>query len=141
MELIPLKKEHLSFLLEVRNDDATRHQLEDNSIFSLSECEKWFETLESPWYIILVDETKVGYIRTNGDEVGCDIHPKFRRKGYARSAYKLYLENKSYATLKVFNDNFAKNLYKQLGFVEIEGKSFIRGREYVRMVYNNIGGV
>jgi predicted acetyltransferase len=56
--------------------------------------------LTSPWYIIEVIQERVGYIRTNGDEIGCDIHPNFRRKGYARMAYELYLtRSKAYASL------------------------------------------
>jgi len=108
-----LNKNDLPFLLEIRNNDSTRFYLEDDSIFTLDECRKWFVNLNSPWYIIeTIEGKKVGYIRTNGDEIGCDIHPKFRRKGYAKMAYKEYLKDKKYASLKVFKDNFAINLYK-----------------------------
>jgi ribosomal protein S18 acetylase RimI-like enzyme len=136
IELKLLTEEDLSFLLEVRNDDSTRFYLEDDSIFTLDECKKWFVNLNSPWYIIeTIEGNKVGYIRTNGDEIGCDIHPKFRRKGYAKMAYKEYLKDKKYASLKVFKDNFAINLYKKLGFVEIGKGDLIRGREYVNMIF------
>lgn len=136
IELKLLTEEDLLFLLEVRNDDSTRFYLEDDSIFTLDECKKWFVNLNSPWYIIeTIEGNKVGYIRTNGDEIGCDIHPKFRRKGYAKMAYKEYLKDKKYASLKVFEDNFAINLYKKLGFVEIGKGDLIRGREYVNMIF------
>jgi len=136
IELKLLTEEDLLFLLEVRNDDSTRFYLEDDSIFTLDECKKWFVNLNSPWYIIeTIEGNKVGYIRTNGDEIGCDIHPKFRRKGYAKMAYKEYLKDKKYASLKVFKDNFAINLYKKLGFVEIGKGDLIRGREYVNMIF------
>ncbi len=126
----------LPFLLEIRNEDSTRFYLEEDSIFTLDECRKWFVNLNSPWYIIeTIEGNKVGYIRTNGDEIGCDIHPKFRRKGYAKMAYKEYLKDKKYASLKVFKDNFAINLYKKLGFVEIDKSDLIRGREYVNMIF------
>ena len=134
--LKPLTKEDLVFLLEVRNNDSTRFYLEDDSIFNLKQCEEWFELLISPWYIIEINNIRVGYIRTNGDEIGCDIHPSYRRKGYARMAYKEYLKSIKYATLKVFNDNFAKELYKQLGFIVIGKIEMIRGREYLKMEYN-----
>jgi hypothetical protein len=75
--LRPLIKEDLQFLLEVRNDESTRFNLENNSIFTLKQCEEWFDLLTSPWYIIEVNQERVGYIRTNGDEIGCDIHPNF----------------------------------------------------------------
>ena len=127
----------LDFLLEVRNDDTTRVNLENDSTFTLDECVKWFFTKNPIWYIIEVDNLAVGYIRTNGDEVGIDIHPRYRRKGYARDAYKLYLKDKEYASLWVFVDNFAKTLYTELGFVENANSKTIRGREYIQMIYEN----
>ena len=89
IRLHPLEKKHLEWLLKIRNHESTRSQLKNDTIFTLEECEKWFETLESPWYVIMDEDLYwVGYVRTNGDEVGCDIHPDYRRRGYARQAYK-----------------------------------------------------
>ena len=133
--LRPLSKEDLPFLLEVRNDYSTRNNLENNSIFTLDQCQNWFDNLKSSWYIIEVNKVSVGYLRTNGDEVGCDIHPDFRRKGYAKMAYELYLKDKTYASLWVFSDNFAKDLYSKLGFKEIDKREFIRNRNYIKMEY------
>ena len=137
MILRKLTSMDLDFLLEVRNDDTTRVNLENDSVFTLDECVKWFFTNNPLWYIIEVDGVSVGYIRTNGSEVGIDIHPNYRRNGYAREAYKLYLEVKNYASLWVFVDNFAKNLYTELGFVENGNSKIIRGREYIQMIYEN----
>lgn len=125
----------LEFLLEVRNDDTTRVNLENDSVFTLGECVEWFYKKNPLWYIIEIECIPVGYIRTNGDEVGIDIHPNYRRKGYARDAYKLYLEDKKYVSLWVFVDNFAKNLYTELGFVENGNSKLIRNREYIQMSY------
>jgi hypothetical protein len=130
-----LNKGDLPFLLEVRNDESTRKNLENDNIFNLESCEQWFENLKSPWYIIESDGEKVGYFRTNGDEVGCDIHPNHRRKGYARMAYEYYLNDKDYASLWVFEDNFAKDLYKSLGFIPNGETKKIRERNYIRMAY------
>ena len=135
IKLSLLLKEHLSFLLEVRNHETTRHNLENNNVFNLEECQKWFETLNSSWYIILKNDTLVGYIRTNGDEIGCDIHPNHRRNGYAREAYKLILKKMDIASLWVFDDNFAKILYQELGFKETGEQKIIRDRNYVKMIY------
>lgn len=135
MKLILLTEEYLEFLLEVRNQKSTRQFLENDSIFTINECKEWFSNLKSPWYIILVDDSPVGYFRTNGDEIGCDIHPDYRRKGYARMAYESYLKNVSYSTLWVFEDNLAKNLYESLGFLEIGESKKIRNRKYVRMIW------
>lgn len=130
-----LTKEDLPFLLEVRNDQSTRNNLENNLFFTLENCKLWFSKLESPWFIILVDNNPVGYIRTNGNEIGCDIHPNHRRKGYAKMAYKKLMQNMSNATLWVFEDNFAKNLYYTLGFKETGEQKIIRERKYIKMTY------
>jgi ribosomal protein S18 acetylase RimI-like enzyme len=137
MVLRTLSVSDLPFLLEVRNDETTRVNLENDSIFTLQQCTEWFLDKTPNWYIIEVDGNSVGYIRTNGDEVGVDIHPEHRRKGYAREAYKLYLKDKEYTSLWVFVDNFAKNLYSELGFVENGNSKTIRGREYIQMILKN----
>ena len=131
--LRPLTSKDLGFLLEVRNDPTTRHFLEDNSIFSLNECKKWFKTKKPIWFIIEVDKKSVGYVRTKKDEIGVDIHPKFRRKGYARASYKKYLQDKNFASLWVFEDNFARNLYIDLGFKDTGETQINRGRLEYRM--------
>lgn len=137
MNLRELSISDLPFLLEVRNDETTRVNLENDSVFTLAQCEEWFLIRKPKWYIIEIDDNSVGYIRTNGVEVGIDIHPNYRRKGYAREAYKLYLKDKEYASLWVFVDNFAKILYTELGFVENGNIKTIRGRDYIQMVYEN----
>lgn len=134
--LRPLTKEDLSFLLEIRNDYSTRDNLENNSIFTLEQCKNWFDNLKSPWYIIVNQQLEaVGYLRTNGDEVGCDIHPLHRKQGYAKAAYQEYLKDKTYASLWVFNDNFAKDLYLKLGFKETGDVYSLRNRIYLKMEY------
>lgn len=136
--LSPLTKEDLPFLLEIRNDDSTRKYLENNSIFTLEECQEWFSTTNPEWYVISHYDTQVGYIRsTSNGEVGVDIHPDYRRKGYARKAYKEYLRYRKFATLWVFEDNFAKNLYEDLGFIPTGISKKVRDRSYTQMFYYN----
>jgi len=139
--LAPLMENDLEFLLEVRNDESTRNQLKDNTIYNLEECKEWFKNLKSFWWIICKEETfeKVGYFRTEGNVIGCDIHPNHRRRGYARAAYKKYFEisNRINLELDVFEDNHAKKLYEELGFKETGEIEFIRGRKYLKMVYEN----
>lgn len=137
MNLRQLTRLDLPFLLEVRNNETTRVNLENDSEFTMKECLSWFLKTRPIWYIIEIDSNSVGYIRTNGDEIGIDIHPDYRRKGYAREAYQLYLKDKQYASLWVFVDNFAKILYTDLGFVENGNTKTIRNREYIQMVYEN----
>ena len=136
IKLEPLLLEDLTFLLEVRNDLTTNKNLENDNTFTLDECKEWYNKTKPNWYIIINEHSeKVGYIRTDGDDVGCDIHPKHRRKGYARLAYNEYLKDKDYATLWVFEDNFAKNLYESLGFIENGESKIIRDRKYIRMIW------
>lgn len=135
MVIRKLTKLDLPFLLEIRNHESTRVNLENDSIFDLEQCKKWFKNLKSPWFIIEVDNTPVGYIRTEDDYVGIDIHINHRRKGYAKKAFKKYLKNKQQAKLWVFNDNFAKELYLELGFIENGNSKTIRDRLYVEMEY------
>jgi RimJ/RimL family protein N-acetyltransferase len=137
MKLRELKELDLPFLLSIRNHPTTRINLENDSIFTLEECTNWFYSTNPLWYIIEVGNENVGYIRTNKDEVGIDIHPDYRRKGYAREAYKLYLKDKQYASLWVFVDNFAKNLYSELGFIENGNNKMVRNRKYIEMIYEN----
>jgi ribosomal protein S18 acetylase RimI-like enzyme len=74
-------------------------------------------------------------MRIDGDTIGVDIHPNFRRKGYARLAYQKYLEDTDYADLWVFEDNHAKKLYEELGFVETGEYEMLRDRKYLKMIY------
>lgn len=136
--LRPLTEEDLEFLLEVRNDETTRSMLEADQVFTLEECKLWFKYVVHKWYIIENDEgERVGYFRVFEDQVGCDIHPNYRRKGYARSAYTNYLKDKTFTKLWVFNDNFAKQLYLSLGFKENGNFKIIRNRKYIEMIWKS----
>ena len=88
VNLRPLIENDLPFLLEIRNNQSTRQFLENNSKFTLKESLKWFRENNPKWFIIEINRHAIGYIRTNNDEIGCDIHPDYRRKGYATIAYK-----------------------------------------------------
>jgi ribosomal protein S18 acetylase RimI-like enzyme len=131
-----MEADDLPFLLEIRNHESTRNQLENDSKFSLEQCQSWFSNLSSPWYMIHNHQNiPVGYLRTNGDVIGVDIHPKFRRNGYAKSAFEVYLHDKDFASLEVFEDNFALDLYEKIGFKLTGRKKIVRERNYVEMEY------
>lgn len=124
----------LEFLLEVRNHDSTRINLENNSIFSLDECILWFNALAHPWYIIEINNKKVGYIRTKLNIIGVDIHMDERNKGYATRAYSMYLNDIDLAFLWVFEDNHsAKSIYDTLNFKNTGNYQIIRNRKYIEM--------
>ena len=46
----------------------------------------------------------------------------------------IFVEN--YAELFVFQDNHAKKLYEELGFVETGEYETLRGRQYIKMIYD-----
>jgi len=134
--LLSLLESDLPFLIEVRNDESTRSQLGNDSLFTLEECKEWFRKEQPEWLLIINHNlTRIGYIRIDGDTIGIDIHPNFRRKGYARLAYQKYLEDTDYADLWVFEDNHAKKLYEELGFVETGEYETLRDRKYLKMIY------
>lgn len=137
MNIRKLERADLPFLLEVRNDKSTRIHLENDSIFSLGECEKWYKNLKSNWYIIEVEKEPVGYIRTNEEgDVGIDIHMNYRRRGHATHAYRLFLKDKKIASLWVFSDNeVAVRLYKKIGFELTDTYKKIRDKKYIFMTY------
>lgn len=140
-----MKEKDLIFMNSIRNSDQTRFFLEDPRVFTLEETQAWFESKEPEWFIIEVEDQKVGYFRTSENTkksicIGCDIDPGHRRKGYAKKAYnefikKLYSEGFVNIWLDVFRDNEpAINLYKSLGFIEV-GSREVRSKDYVTMVH------
>lgn len=124
--------EDCSFLNTLRNDCVGF--LHDSRTFTLEETLKWYIGLSFPYYIILKDGEKVGYIRTSDYSqvnrslyVGCDIVKEHRGKGVAYGTFIEFLPwlfneydlHKVYA--EVLEPNIASlNLYKKLGF-EQEG--------------------
>ena len=52
----------LQWFLGIRNDDSTRYYLENDSIFTLEEAEKWFDGLEKDElypYLIISEVTRI----------------------------------------------------------------------------------
>ena len=149
ISLSKMNKEDLPWFLEIRNDDSTRHYLENNNKFTLNEAEKWFDKLDKdelyPYLIIRGEKNDdyYGYVRqymteVNGEkmvEIGVDIHPQYRKKGIAKAAYITLLRDLDKASLWVFEDNFARNLYFDLGFRDIGETAMNRGRKNYRMVW------
>jgi len=121
-----IKIEDCDFILKIRNDDSTRRFLHDSQKFSKDEFKNWFESKSPDWLKILHNDEEVGYIRTVSSypsiEIGMDISPNHRGKGYAKAAYRKLLESLTFkmyhkATLRVLKSNFvALSLYEKLGF-------------------------
>ena len=126
IEFAKVKVEDCDFILKIRNDDSTRSFLHDSRKFSKTEFKKWFKSKNPDWLKILYNDEEVGYVRTVSTypsiEIGMDISPNHRGKGYAKAAYRKLLESLTFkmynkATLRVLKSNFvALSLYKKLGF-------------------------
>lgn len=120
---------HAENILKIRNHKTVRPFLHNSEIFSMNDFVKWFNLQSPEWYMILWNDIAVGYIRTSMEDnmpyVGIDIHPDYRRKGYAKAGYeKIFSIMKSRGHekigLAVLEDNIpAITLYKKLGFDEI----------------------
>ena len=70
ISLSKMNKDDLPWFLEIRNDDSTRHYLENNNKFTLNEAEKWFDKLDKdelyPYLIISGEKNGndyYGYVR------------------------------------------------------------------------------
>ncbi len=123
------------FILSVRNDPTTIAFLHTTTTFDLENFKQWF-LATAPQMFIIEDKEPVGYLRTkwledNVLQVGADIHPQFRRKGYAQKGYMLlfekYPEVKKF-NLEVLNHNIiAQNLYEKLGFVVVSEYNYENG--------------
>jgi RimJ/RimL family protein N-acetyltransferase len=134
VELRPLKGDDLEFVSEVRHSPETLRFLHDQRVFSIEQMRKWFALSAPQWYVIENQGVEVGYVRTsNRDErnrsicVGADIHPKYRKRGFATAAYHKLLqglkrEGLHRVWLEVLPYNAgAIELYKKLGF-QFEGQ-------------------
>jgi GNAT superfamily N-acetyltransferase len=126
------------FILSVRNDSSTLCFLHDSRVFELKDFQIWFKNAKPIWYIISNEyKEPVGYVRTkwidimNNIQVGVDIHPGHRRKGYAKSAYQNIFKMYNYVkifSLEVLEENkLAINLYEKLGFLEIHRYLYTNG--------------
>lgn len=128
-----IKESDLEFLNNVRNQYAHEF-LHDGRTFSIKETVAWFNKT-NPMYYIICDgdaENKIGYFRlSNYSErnkniyIGADIAPEYRGKGYAKPAYKQFMDllfsyyDLNKISLEVLHTNIiAINLYKSIGFVQ-----------------------
>ena len=132
-----LLKEDLEFLNKVRN--LSRHMLHDNKYYTLEDTTKWFDENNPEFYIIYLDEIKIGYFRTSNlikNEsiyIGADLHPDYKGKGLAYESYLKFIpfiskkHNLKKLKLEVLSTNkIALNLYKKLNFEIVNEIEFLR---------------
>lgn len=120
----------LSFLNEVRNDCAELY-LHDSRKFSLEETYNWYNITRPDYYIIKMNEIRIGYFRLSNYSIvnknlyiGMDLHKNWRGKGFGYQCYCKFIPfvfekyDLNKISLEVLSTNYvAKNLYKKLGFV------------------------
>ena len=129
-------------VLTIRNDDSTREHLENNAQFTLEEGYEWYDKTQPKWKMISVQNNigyypNIGYVRTDDNIIGVDIHPLFRRQGIAKKAYKEMLPTKEDWQLWVFENNQAVKLYEDLGFYYSGNQGERRNKLYLHMRYKN----
>ena len=130
MTLRPITVDDAEFVCSVRNHPETLRWLHDQTPYSAEHTRDWIGDLRLTWYIVEVGGQPVGYFRQvvdNGLKIGCDIHPRHRRRGYGEAAFREYfrcLANWAWSPtqrnriwLEVLRDNMpARHLYGKLGF-------------------------
>ena len=147
-----LNSSDLSFLLEVRN--SCKDALHDNREFTLKDCINWFTKTKPEFYVIEHNKQNIGYVRTSNLSkenrsitIGADIHPKYRRMGYASAAYMIIINYLFYKMLfnridlEVLSNNTpAILLYEKLGF-RYEGlkrEAIFRNGKYIDSILMSI---
>ena len=134
--------EDKKFFLKCYNDRSSLDNMENDHVLLKKHYQYVGGRLESMWFIILNNKgEKVGlfnsFIKDKKYFWGIIIHKDHRRKGYARDVIKNYLEitdRKNTDTyIKCFEDNPAKELYKQLGYVETDEYIMVRDRKFITM--------
>lgn len=134
----PIEFEDLEILRRLHNDMSTLLQLGSVEMFTAEEQENWWKSLSrnrrvQRHSIVKISENKVvgickfqviDHINRNC-EIGVDIFPAFRGKGFGKKSYQMILEylfmhfNMHMVYLRVGDFNLhAKKLYESIGFVE-----------------------
>lgn len=130
MAIRRLEIRDIPFYNTVRNECA--EYLHDPSTYTLPQAYEWFKSNTNPFFIYELDNQMIGYFRTSNWTasscyIGMDIHKDYRGKKLAFDAYKEFLSFMAYNYnvtaffLEVLESNTrALNLYKKLGFIEVE---------------------
>ena len=153
MKFTPIKKRDLLFLNEVRNSVAEDF-LHDSRKFSLLETISWWENTNPDYWIIWLDDQRIGYFRLSNHSkanrnlyIGADIHKEFQGRGLGYRAYCEFLPkvfgirdlNKLSLEVLATNDR-AIHLYKKLGFVEegVKRQEVKKGDIYIDSILMSI---
>lgn len=134
-----IEREDLDVLRQLHNDPSTYLNLLNIDLVDEEGQLEWWQNLhkkkdDKRYVICLADKPKeiIGRLRIqninylhNNCEVGVDIMPEYRGKGYGKKSYEMLLEflfkhlnmNMVYLQVADFNPD-AKKLYEKVGFKE-----------------------
>ena len=149
----PIEFNDCAFLSEVRNECAEEY-LHNSTQYSLEQTQRWFYSLEIPYYIVFNDQDKIGYFRLSNYSksnrnicIGMDIHKNFRGKGLAYESYCKFIPYliETYdlhkVSLEMLGTNHrAYNLYLKLGFFTegIKRQEVFKNGKYVDSIVMSI---
>jgi len=119
----------LVFLNEVRNLYSEDY-LHDSRRFTIDETINWYKKTNPDYYIILLNNIKIGYFRLSNYSVenkniyvGADIAPEYKGLGLGKKSYNKFIPflfneyNLNKISLEVLSTNHvAISLYEKIGF-------------------------
>lgn len=148
-----INKNDLEFINKVRNEYADEY-LHDSRKFTLSQTLDWFNKTKPDFYIIELDDEKIGYFRLSNYSaenkniyIGADISPNYKGCGYGKASYKKFIPFlfKEYDLNKISLEVLATNtvaisLYEKLGFKTegIKRKEVKKGNEWIDSIVMSI---
>jgi len=149
----PIEFDDCEFLNSVRNECAEQF-LHDSTKYTLEQSQRWFYTLDIPYYMVFNEQDKIGYFRLTSYSkvhhniyIGMDIHKDFRGKGLAYESYRRFIPFliKEYNLHKVklevlLTNQTAYNLYLKLGFTTegVKRQEVYKNGKYVDSIIMSI---
>jgi RimJ/RimL family protein N-acetyltransferase len=120
----------LQFLNDVRNGYCEEF-LHNSNKFSLEETIKWFKETNPNYWVIYLNNDRIGYFRLSNYSkenkniyIGADIHKNFTNSGLGYKSYKKFIPflfkkmDLHKISLEVLSTNErAIHLYKKIGFI------------------------
>lgn len=147
--MITLKRitpKDIGYFFHLANNKDVRSFMESEEPYTQDHFAVLVDNKATQWYTInddsLKDDTRVGLFTSYAKEdrlyVGVIVDENHRRKGYARQAFKTFLEitDKIGADVHLccFKDQPALPMYKELGFKELKDeRSRVRGKMWIQM--------
>jgi hypothetical protein len=88
--LIPAtdKEEDCKLLFDIRNELSVRELSLNKDELIYTQHERWYKNNFESVQIIMLDNTKIGYVRTNDGYISIGLRPEYRNKGYGSEVLK-----------------------------------------------------